>query len=44
MKIANKKEWQKRLYSLNSQIQYWSQPEHKTDKTCEIVELYYDTV
>lgn len=37
-----KNEWEKRLNSLKNQIKYWSNPENKTDKTVEIIQLYYD--
>ena len=43
--ILNKKytkEWKERLISLKSQIDYWCNPENKTDKTIEIIELYFD--
>jgi hypothetical protein len=36
------KEWNERLESLNAQIAYWSRPENKTEKTVEIVQLFYD--
>ena len=44
VKESKKKEWTHRLESLETQIQYWIQPENKTDKTVEIVELFYDIV
>ena len=34
----------KLLQSLRSQIEYWIQPENATEKTIEVVQLYYDTV
>ncbi len=40
--IQKKEEWKNRLESLNEQINYWLNPENKTDKTIEIVELFYD--
>jgi hypothetical protein len=33
-------EWDERIEILNQQIQYWI--DNKTDKTIEIVELFYD--
>jgi len=33
-------EWNERIEILNQQIQYWIN--NKTDKTVEIVELFYD--
>ena len=32
-----------RLETLNEQIKYWLNPENKTDKTIEIIQLFYDT-
>jgi hypothetical protein len=31
-----------RLKDLKNQIEYWIQPENKTDKTVEVVQLFYD--
>jgi hypothetical protein len=44
MKIKNNKtnEWNERLSALKSQIEYWCNEENKTEKTIEIVQLYYD--
>ena len=42
VKIEHKKEWNNRLESLKEQINYWTQPENKRDKTLEIVQLFYD--
>ncbi len=36
------KEWSKRLETLQSQIEYWCAEDHKTDKTLEIIQLFYD--
>ena len=36
------KDWEARLTALVDQIRYWSV--HKTDKTIEIIQLFYDTV
>ena len=36
------KEWASRLESLKNQVEYWSQDENKTDKTLEIIQLFYD--
>lgn len=38
--VKNKKSWDDRLQTLLSQIQYWI--ENPTEKTVEIIELYYD--
>jgi|688.fasta_scaffold62031_3 hypothetical protein len=35
-------EWKNRLSTLKDQIDYWCNPENITDKTIEIVQLYYD--
>ena len=42
VKKTKVKEWNERLEALNAQIAYWSHPENKTDKTVEIVQLFYD--
>ena len=35
-------EWNDRLKSLYTQIEYWTNPENKTNKTIEIIQLFYD--
>jgi hypothetical protein len=42
VKKSKKDEWDKRLDTLEQQINYWLEPEHKTDKTIEIIQLFYD--
>ena len=42
VKIEYKKEWNIRLECLKEQINYWTQPENKTDKTLEIIQLFYN--
>lgn len=42
MKIEKPKEWKQRLECLSEQIQFWTGNENSTDKTIEIVELFYD--
>lgn len=42
VKKTKKDEWETRLEALNNQISYWSKPENKTDKTIEIIQLFYD--
>jgi len=42
IKIENKKHWNKRLECLKSQIEYWTLPEHKSEKTIEIIHLFYN--
>ena len=35
-------EWNHRLISLKEQIEYWCQEEHRTEKTIEVIPLYFD--
>ena len=44
LKIKNNKiiEWDERLKVLKSQIEYWSNPENKTEKTVEVIQLFYN--
>jgi len=42
VKKSKKNEWNKRLETLKSQIEYWSNPINKTNKTIEIIQLFYD--
>jgi hypothetical protein len=42
VKKIKQKEWSERLEALTDQIEYWINPENKTDKTVEIVQLFYD--
>ena len=44
LKIKNNKadEWNERLSALKSQIEYWTNENNKTEKTIEIVQLFYD--
>ena len=41
VKKSAKKEWDERLDALSKQIQYWY--ENRTDKTVEVVQLFYNT-
>ncbi len=41
VKKTKKIEWQDRLNALSLQIDYWLKPENKTDKTIEIIHLFY---
>ena len=43
IKKTKVKEWEQRLQSLEEQVMYWTNPENTTDKTVEIIQLYYDT-
>ena len=42
VKKSKQKEWLERLNTLEDQIKYWTSPENMTDKTIEIIHLYYD--
>jgi hypothetical protein len=42
VKKSKQKEWIERLNTLEEQIKYWISPENMTDKTIEIIHLYYD--
>jgi len=43
IKKSKKNEWTERLNTLERQISYWINPENKTSKTVEIIQLFYDT-
>jgi hypothetical protein len=42
VKKTKEKEWTTRLEALKIQIEYWCKEENKTDKTIEIIQLFYD--
>ena len=42
VKKSKRDEWTQRLQALEQQIHYWKDPENWTDKTVEIVQLFYD--
>lgn len=42
VKKSKKDEWIQRLHELEEQITYWTNPENTTDKTVEIIQLFYD--
>jgi hypothetical protein len=44
LKIKNNKndEWNERLDILKETIEYWSNPENKTEKTLEVIQLFYN--
>ena len=42
VKKTKKKEWSQRLKTLEENINYWINPEHTTNKTIEIIHLFYD--
>ena len=42
VKKSKQKEWLERLNTLGDQIKYWTAPENMTDKTIEIIQLFYD--
>ena len=43
IKKSKQNEWDSRLESLKEEIMYWINPENITDKTIEIIPLFYDT-
>ncbi len=43
VKKNKKTEWLERLNALSLQIDYWIEPVNKTNKTIEIVQLFYDS-
>ncbi len=42
IKKTKKKEWEERLKILENQISYWLNPKNQTNKTVEIIQLFYD--
>ncbi len=42
IKIKNTTEWLKRLDILKQNIDYWTNEQNKTEKTIEIIQLFYD--
>jgi hypothetical protein len=42
VKKSKTNEWVRRLNTLETQIQYWVNPTNKTNKTIEIIQLFYD--
>ena len=42
IKKTKRNEWEERLNVLDTNINYWINQENKTNKTVEIIELYYD--
>ena len=43
VKKSKQTEWDERLEALRAQIEYWIQPQNKTEKTLEVVQMFYDT-
>jgi hypothetical protein len=41
---SKKAEWDFRLKSLSDQVEYWTDLKNKTDKTVEIIQLFYDII
>jgi hypothetical protein len=41
VKKNKKVEWNNRLKALGEQVTFWANPEHKTNKTIEFIQLYY---
>lgn len=44
IKKSKQKEWLNRLEALSNQIKYWCKEENKTDKTLNIITMFYDTI
>jgi hypothetical protein len=42
VKKSKKKEWEERLEALKKQVDYWINPDNKTEKTVEVVQLFYN--
>ena len=42
VKKSKTNEWNQRLKALETQIQYWVNPDNRTNKTIEIIQLFYD--
>ena len=42
VKKSKKKEWNERLNILKDNVKYWINEENKTNKTIEVIELFYD--
>jgi len=42
VKKTKKKEWNERLNILKNTVNYWKNEENKTNKTIEVIELFYD--
>jgi hypothetical protein len=44
IKKTKQKEWTTRLEALRDQITYWTDSAHQTEKTVEVMHLFYDTL
>jgi hypothetical protein len=44
IKKNKKNEWLERLEALKNQIEYWINSENKTEKTIEVIHLFYDNI
>ena len=44
IKKSKKKEWNERLNTLIETIKYWMDPLNQTNKTVEIIQLFYNTI
>jgi len=42
IKKSKQKEWNKRLGCLKDTLAYWMNSQRRTDKTIEVIQLYYD--
>lgn len=43
IKKQKREEWNNRLNVLKEQIEFWLNPKNRTDKTIEVIELFYDS-
>ena len=39
---TKKKEWNNRLETLSTHIDFWTNPKNKSEKTVQIIELFFD--
>jgi hypothetical protein len=44
IKPSKKYEWEERLITLKQQVVYWCNPDNKTNKTVEVVQLFYNEI
>ena len=42
IKPSKVKEWNERLLALKNMVQYWLSPENSSEKTVQVIELFYD--
>jgi hypothetical protein len=44
VKKCKKNEWEQRLNTLKQTVEYWLQPDNISDKTIQVIQLFYDTI